>query len=106
VLIVTSAPVFVRQQFGDRHDRRRSPVRHDDARVAIVIEDQFAAGPTRRHHRDGLIFLLRPGMAHGDNRIDAGVAEINKGAAQRHRLGAYRHAPQIGIEIDPGEDLT
>ena len=32
------------------------------------------------------------------------VAELDDGAAERHGLGADRHAAEIGVEIDAGED--
>ena len=52
-----------------------------------------------------LVFFIRIGMAHGDNSVDAGIAQIDKGAAERHRLGAYRHAAEISVEIDAGKDF-
>src|SRR6185312_9421850 len=100
-----SPPVFVRQQLGDRHHRSRFVARYDDAGLGIVVENQFAAGAARPHHGDALILLLRIGMAHRDDGIDAGIAEIHESAAERHRLGAHRHATEIGIEIDAGEDF-
>ena len=45
-------------------------------------------------------------MAHRDDHLDAVVAEIDEGAAERHRLGADRHAAEIGVEIDAGEDFS
>ena len=74
--------------------------------LRIIVENQFAAGAARRHHRDGLILVVRRRMAHGDDGIDAVVAEIDDGAAERDGLGAHRHAAEIGVEIDAGEDLA
>ena len=79
---------------------------HDDARLAVVVPDQLAAGAARRHHRDGLVGLGRLGMAHRDDGVDAGLAEIGDRAAERDRLGAHRHAAEIGIEIDAGDDAA
>ena len=45
-------------------------------------------------------------MAHRDDHLDAVIAEIDEGAAERHRLGADRHAAEIGVEIDAGEDFS
>ena len=72
--------------------------------LPIVVPDQLAAGAARRHHRDGLIGFGRLGMAHGDDGVDAGLAELGDGAAERDRFGADRHAAEIGVEIDAGED--
>ena len=44
-------------------------------------------------------------MAHRDDGVDAGIAEIDDGAAERDRFGADRHAAEIGVEIDAGEDF-
>ena len=45
-------------------------------------------------------------MAHRDDEIDAVVADIDHGAAKRHGFRADRHAAEIGVEIDAGEDFS
>ena len=80
--------------------------RHDHARVAVVVPDQLAAGAARRHHRDGPILLVGRRMAHRDDRVDAGFAGVGDRLAERNRLGADRHAAEIGVETDAGEDLA
>ncbi len=84
----------------------RLAVRHDHPRLAIVVEDQFAAGAAGRHHRDGLILVARRRMAHRDDEIDAVVADIDHGAAKRHGFRAHRHAAEISVEIDAGKDFS
>ena len=81
-------------------------VRHDHPRFRIVVENQLAAGATRRHHGDGLILMLRRRMPHRNDCVDPRIAEIDDGAAERHRLGTDRHAAEIGIEIDAGKNLS
>jgi hypothetical protein len=44
-------------------------------------------------------------MTHRDDGVDARIAEIDDGAPKRHRLGADRHAAEIGVEIDAGESF-
>src|SRR6516165_12342277 len=51
------AAIFVRDQLANRRDRRTIGVGHDDAGVAVVIPDQFAATAARGHDRDRLIGL-------------------------------------------------
>src|SRR6267378_832242 len=48
--------------------------------------------------------FVRLGMAHRHDGLDALVARLGDGAPDRHRLGAYRHAAQIGVDIDAGDD--
>src|SRR5262249_27852763 len=100
------AAVFVRDQLANGGDRRTIGAGHDDAGVAVVIPDQFAAAAARRYDCDDLIGLRGFGMAHRDDGIDAGLADFGDRAPQRHRLGAHCHAPEIGIEIDSGIDAA
>src|SRR5207248_7058311 len=94
------------QQFADRHDRRRLAIRHDHARFRIIVENQFAARSAWRHDGNGPIFVLWPGMAHRDDGVDSGIAEIDNGMAERDGFGADRHAAEISVEIDAGEDFS
>ncbi len=41
-------------------------------------------------------------MAHRHDRLDASLANVGDRPTERHGLGAYRHATQIGVEIDAG----
>jgi hypothetical protein len=45
-------------------------------------------------------------MAHGDDGLDALVTQFDEGAAERHGLRAHRHAAEISVEIDAGEQLA
>ncbi len=45
-------------------------------------------------------------MAHRDDGVDAGIAEIDNGMAERNGFGADRHAAEISIKIDAGEDFS
>src|SRR5581483_3544449 len=100
------AAVLVRQELADGGDHRAACARHDDAGVAVVVEDQLAAGAAGRNHRDGLIRFARLGVAHRHDGVDAHVAEISHRLAERDRLGAYRHAAEIGVEIDAGQHFA
>ena len=80
--------------------------RHDDAGVAVIVPDQLAATPARRHHHDGLVLVGGLGMAHRHDRLDPGLADLGDRLAERHRLGAHRHAAEIGVEIDAGIDAS
>ncbi len=44
-------------------------------------------------------------MTHGDDRLDFIVAYFDERPPERDRLGAHRHAAEIGVEIDAGEEL-
>ena len=72
--------------------------------LRIIIENQLAARPAWRHYRDRPVLAAGRRMAHRDDHLDAVIAEIDEGAAERHRLGANRHAAEIGVELDAGED--
>src|SRR6185437_14219894 len=98
--------VLVRQQLADGGDRRSVRPGHDDAGVAVIIPDQLTATPARRHHHDGLVLVGGLGMAHRHNGLDPGLADLGYGLAERHRLGAHRHAAEIGIEIYAGIDAS
>src|SRR5262245_7446062 len=98
--------VLVGQQLADAGDGRAVAAGHDDAGVAIIVPDQLAAAPARRHHHDRLILLARLGMAYRHNGLDSGLAGLGHRPAERYRLRAYRHAPEIGVEIDPGVDTS
>ena len=74
-------------------------------RLWIVVEDKLAAGAAGRHYGDALIFFLRRRMPHRDDNVDPRIAEIDEGAPECDRLGANRHAAEIGVEIDAGEDF-
>ncbi len=93
-------------QFADADRFRAVASRHDDARVAIVVPDQLAAGAAGRHHRDRSILFLGRRMAHGDDGFDAELTGDGDRLAERNRLGADRHAAEIGIETDAGENLA
>src|SRR6185312_5685968 len=79
-------PVLVRQQRANARHRRLLAVRHDDARLRVVIVDQFAAGAARRHHGD-IARLAGLGVPHGDDGVDAAIAVCGERRADRHRLG-------------------
>src|SRR5262249_39291256 len=81
-------------------------VRHDHLRLGIVIVDDLAARAARRHHCDGAVLLIRLGMAHRDDALDALVARLGDGAADRHRFGAHRHAAEIRVDVDAGDDAA
>src|SRR2546430_693899 len=106
LLDVFSARVLVGKQLADRRDRGTIFSRDDDAGVAIVVPDQLAAAPARRHHGDGLIRLGGPRMTDRNDDVDAALADLGDHLSQRDRLGAHRHAAQIGIEVDAGEDAS
>ena len=72
--------------------------------LRVVVVDDLAARAARRDHRDGAVRLAGLGMAHRDDRLDALVARLGDGAADRHRLGAHRHAAEIGVDVDAGDD--
>src|SRR5262245_31606085 len=96
--------VLVGQQLADGGNRRAVAAGYDDAGVAIIVPDQLAAAPARRHHHDRLILLARLGMAHRHDGLDPGLADLGHRPPERHRLRAHRHAPEVGVEIDPGID--
>src|SRR5262245_14969665 len=78
--------VLVRQQLADTSDDGTVRAGHDDAGVAIVVPNQLAAAPARRHHDDGLIHFGGLGMAHRHDGLDPGLADIGDRPAGRHRL--------------------
>jgi hypothetical protein len=45
-------------------------------------------------------------MTYRDDGINADLAEISDHLAERDRLGADRHAPEVSVEIDAGDDLA
>src|SRR5215470_117908 len=103
-LQISSAAVLVRQKFANGRDLRAVFARNDHARLAIVVPDQFAATPTRRHHSDGLILFVGRRMTHRHDGVDPALTEIDDRTPERDRLGTHRHAAEIGIEIDADEN--
>jgi hypothetical protein len=45
-------------------------------------------------------------MAHRNYEVNPIVAHIDNRAPERNRLGTDRHAPEIGIKINAGEDFS
>src|SRR5437763_7252885 len=87
--------VFVGQQLADAGNGGPVSRRDNDAGVAVVIPDELAAAAARGHDGDGLVRLLRLGMAYSDNGLDACLARLRYRAPERHRLRANRHAAKI-----------
>src|SRR5262249_26473664 len=72
--------------------------------VAIIIENQFAARAAWGDDGNRPILVLGRGMANRDDRVDTGIAQVDDGMAERDGFGAHRHAAEISVEIDAGED--
>ena len=54
-----------------------------------------------------MLWFLSPGGGDAPRRwIDPIVAHIDDRTAERNRLGADRHAAEISVEIDAGEDSS
>ena len=80
---------------------------HDDAGVAVVVPDQLAAARrTATPPRCVWSVLGRLGWRTA-TMVSMPVSPASViGPAERHRLGAHRHAAEIGVEIDAGEDAS
>ena len=98
--------ILVREQFGDGRDLGLGPIGDNHPRFRVVIADQFAADAAGRDHLDALVLLMRLGMADGDDGLDAMVAAFGDRAPDRDGLGADGDAPDIGVDIDAGDDAA
>jgi len=45
-------------------------------------------------------------MPHRHDHFNTGIAEVDKGAPERDRFGAHRHAAEVGVEINASEEFA
>ena len=105
VLTACAPAVFVRQQLADR---RRWPdplrARHDDAGVSGRSRRSARGSPRTADTTTMAGLVGRLGMAHRDDGLDAGLADLGERAWPSATASAHTgHASQIGIEIDAGD---
>src|SRR5579871_1323557 len=80
-------------------------VGHNDARLGVIIMNEFAADAAGRNHRD-LAALAGFWMAHSHNGFDAVIAVFGNRATDRDRLGADCDPADIGVDVHAGDDAA
>ena len=72
---------------------------HDDAGIAVVVPDQLAAAPARRHHRDAAPASVGGRMAHSHDGLDPRLADLRSPPA---RAPPPRRKPPCGRDRHRG----